>query len=233
MCQIPIYSQIFSLYKLIAFGYNKVMKRILTFVFSIALFALLLNPVYAAKPTPTPTPQPGIKSVCIDPGHGGTDIGSANQDLLEKDVNLQVAQLLKGKLEPSYTVYMTRENDDTLSNAGRYNYCNSQNASILISIHHNGSTNQNTDYSMGLYMKKSDVALAQEVVNAVSSGLNLPNNGISRFASGVLLKSKMPSTISEGFFLTNSNEYSLIKTSNRLDQEAQALFSAINTYFDK
>ncbi|MDP2693232.1 MAG: N-acetylmuramoyl-L-alanine amidase [bacterium] len=207
--------------------------KVLVLVLSVIFLATLANPALAAKPTPTPTPQPGIKSVCIDPGHGGIDIGSSNEDLLEKDVNLQVAQLLKGKLEPNYTVYMTRENDDTLSNAGRYNYCNSQNATILISIHHNGSTNQNTNYSLGLYMKKSDVALAQEVVSSVSSALGLPSNGISRFASGVLLKSNMPSTISEGFFLTNSNEYNLIKTSNRLDQEAQALFSAINTYFDK
>jgi len=208
------------------------MKRILTFVFSIALFASLLNPVFAAKPTPTPTPQPGIKSVCIDPGHGGTDIGSVNQDLLEKDVNLQVAQLLKGKLESNYTVYMTREDDSTLSNADRYNYCNSQNATILISIHHNGSSNSDTDYSMSLYMKKSDVALAQEVVNSVSSALSLPNNGISRFASGVLLKSKMPATISEGFFLTNNDEYEAIKNGTRLEQEAEALFLAIQNYFN-
>lgn len=81
-------------------------------------------------------------------------------------------------------------------------------------------------------MKKSDKALAQEVVNTVSSTLNLPNNGISRFASGVLLKSKMPSTISEGFFLTNSDEYTAIKSGNRLEQEAEALFTAIQNYFN-
>ena len=80
-------------------------------------------------------------------------------------------------------------------------------------------------------MKKSDVALAQEVVNTVSTSLGIPSQGISRFASGVLLKAKMPATISEGFFLTNSTEYNLVKTSNRLDQEAQALFLAIQLYF--
>ena len=81
-------------------------------------------------------------------------------------------------------------------------------------------------------MKKSDVNLAQEIVNSVSGALGLTNKGISRFASGILLKANMPAVISEGFFLTNANEYNLIKESGRLDQEANALLSAIQTYFD-
>lgn len=187
--------------------------------FSFLLLLTFANPVLAAKPTP---PSPILYSVCLDSGHGGDDIGTSNQELTEKDVNLQVAQLLKGKLETAgYTVFMTRtDNTTTLSNADRYNFCNSQNAAILISIHHNGSSNNAIDYSQALYMKKSDVALAQEVVNTVSSSLAIPNQGISRFASGVLLKANMPATISEGFFLTNTNEYDLIKTSERLNQEA-------------
>ncbi len=208
--------------------------RIFLSAIALLLFASFVNPVLAAKPNrPTPTPEPTVKSVCVDAGHGGSEIGTSNNDLLEKDVNLQVAQLLSGKLETAgYVVYMTREDDRDMSNADRYNYCNSQNASILVSIHHNGSTNTQTDYSLGLYMKKSDVALAQEVVNSVSSALNLPNNGLSRFASGVLLKSNMPSTISEGFFLTNSAEYDLVKSGLRQEQEAEALLTAINNYFN-
>ena len=41
----------------------------------------------------------------------------------------------------------------------------------------------------------------------------------------------MPATISEGFFLTISNEYTLITTSNRLEKEANALFLTIQNYF--
>lgn len=203
------------------------MRIFLSFLFLLT-FA---NPALAAKPTP---PPPIPNSVCIDAGHSGSDIGTSNLDLTEKEVNLQVAQLLKGKLETAgYTVFMTRtDNTTNLSNADRYNFCNSQNAAILVSIHHNGSSNSSVDYSLALYMKKSDVALAQEVVNSVSSSLGLPNQGISRFASGVLLKANMPATISEGFFLTNNDEYNLIKTSDRLDQEAQALFSAVQNYFN-
>ena len=210
------------------------MKYLISFI-AIVLFLSVSTPVLAKKqfPTPTPTPVPTVKSVCVDAGHGGSEIGTSNQDLLEKNVNLEVAQILKSKLiTAGYTVYMTREDDIEMSNADRYNYCNSKKATILVSIHHNGSTNPDTDYSLGLYMKKSDVALAREVVNAISSTLNLSNNGISRFASGVLLKSDMPATISEGFFLTNNTEYNLIKNADRLDQEANALLVAINKYLN-
>src|SRR3989344_2146698 len=116
-------------------------------IFLILLFLLLSqNSIFAAgKP---PSPSPISNSVCIDAGHGGSDIGTNNQDLTEKEVNLQVAQLLEGKLKAAgYTVFMTRTNDSTLSNADRYNYCNTQKAAILISIHHNGSNNNTTDYS--------------------------------------------------------------------------------------
>lgn len=191
---------------------------------------IFISPVFGAKPTPSfPVPN----SVCIDPGHGGSDIGATNQDLTEKEINLEVALALKEKLElAGYKVFITRTDDATLSNADRYNYCNLQKAAVLISIHHNGSGSSTIDYSQALYMKKSDVALAQKVANSVSSSLGIPNGGISRFASGVLLKANMPSTISEGFFLTNENEYNLIKTTSRLDQEAAALFSAIQDYFN-
>lgn len=201
-------------------------------ILAILLLFLLFSPtVYAARPTP-PTPIPN--SVCIDAGHGGTEIGAVNNDLLEKNVNLDVALKLRDKLiAAGYTnIFMTRTEDVPLSNADRYNFCNDQRAAILVSIHHNGSGSPDTDFTSALYMKKSDVALAQLIADKVSTGLSLPNNGISRFASGVLLKAKMPATISEGFFLTSSNEYSLIKNNNRLDQEATALFDGITSYFN-
>lgn len=173
-------------------------------------------------------------SICIDPGHGGTDSGAVNGDISEKNLNLDVANRLATLLTGAgYTVYQTRMGDQTLSNADRYNFCNSKNATILISIHHNGSSDSSIDYSQALYMKKTDVDLAKAVVNAVSSKLNIQNHGINRFASGVLLKSKMPAAISEAFFLTNTAEYNMLKdpTSTRRQDEAVALYNGITNYF--
>lgn len=204
------------------------MKKSFLFLFfsgSALLFLLFINPNRLNATT---------KSVCIDPGHGGSDIGTSNNEILEKKLNLEVANRLAALLTSNgYTIYQTRTDDSTLSNNDRYTFCNSRGASILVSIHHNGSTNLSIDYSLGLYMKKVDVYLARSIVNAVSSGLGTDNHGISRFASGVLLKAKMPAAISEGFFLTNTEEYNILNstTIDRRQDEAQALYNGIVNYF--
>ncbi|OGY26450.1 MAG: hypothetical protein A2Z24_00350 [Candidatus Woykebacteria bacterium RBG_16_44_10] len=175
-----------------------------------------------------------VRSVCIDPGHGGADIGTSNGGITEKDLNLNVANKLASILIANgYTVYQTRTTDVTLSNRDRYTFCNGAWADILVSIHHNGSTNPDIDYSTALYMKKSDVDLARSLVNTLSGKLGTTNNGINRFASGVLIKAKMPAAISEGFFLTSSYEYSLLTdgTDKRAQDEAQALYEGIVSYF--
>lgn len=210
------------------------MKKILLILF-IFILAFVPN-VYATKPNASPTPSPtpiANKIICIDPGHGGNDPGAVNSDLTEKWINLEVAKLLESKLlSATYSVEMTRrDNETTLSNADRYNFCNSKNASILISIHHNGSTDLNLNYTSALYMKKPDQKLASIIARSISQQLGLENRGITRFASGVLLKANMPATISEGFFITNMDEYNRIKSGGRLEQEASAIYSAIQTYF--
>lgn len=199
------------------------------------LFSLFIPIAYAGKPVGS---QPVPYSICIDAGHGGTDMGTVNEGLQEKNVNLDTAKMLRDKLVSSslgFTVFMTRTTDVALSNADRYNYCNSQKAAILVSIHHNGSSNSSIDYATALYMKKVDKTLADLVATKVSTALGLPKNPISRFASGVLLKANMPATISEGFFLTNTNEHTLLTTdyNSRLNQEADGLLNAVNSYFGR
>lgn len=208
---------------------------------TLILFFFSTTAALAAKPDTPPNKGKGSGkdfvpisgSVCIDAGHGGSGIGATNGDLVEKEVNLQVAFMLQERLETNGNiVFMTRtDNDTTLSNADRYNFCNSQSAAVLISIHHNGSTNPSVDYTSALYMKRKDVPFAQTVAETVSTQLGLDNHGISKFASGVLIKSAMPATISEGFFLTNSTEYDLITNGTRLEDETDALFDAITAYF--
>lgn len=204
------------------------MKKLVGLLISISLLFLLINLSRSASAAG--------KSVCIDPGHGGTDIGTSNNGILEKDLNLDVANRLAVLATQSgLTIYQTRTGNQTLSNNDRYTFCNNRGANILVSIHHNGSTNSSLDYSLGLYMKKVDVDLARSIVNTVSVGLGTDNHGTSRYASGVLLKAKMPAAMSEGFFLTNTEEYNLLQstTVDHRQEEAQALYNGIVNYFSE
>lgn len=177
-------------------------------------------------------------SVCIDAGHGGSDPGSVNQEFRESELNLDVAQKLEALLEANgFKTHMTRNSDaETLSNNDRYSFCNATDASSLISIHHNGSTNSGIDYSLGLYHQGSSRNLATLVGEAVASEFNqLDSFRVDRFPSGILIKSDMPSMMSEGYFLTNTERLSQLRADydGMVQREAQALLAGLLAYYER
>lgn len=81
------------------------------------------------------------KVIFLDPGHGGKDPGAQYLGLKEKDLNLQVSQQLKTKLESlGYKVIMSRSSDvylDFITERSRMS--NETNADMFISIHFNAT----------------------------------------------------------------------------------------------
>jgi N-acetylmuramoyl-L-alanine amidase len=83
-----------------------------------------------------------IETICIDPGHGGTDIGAVGRSgLKEKDITLKVSQKLKSIIESKLglRVVMTRDKDSEVSLNSRVSIANNQKAQIFVSIHVNSS----------------------------------------------------------------------------------------------
>ena len=74
--------------------------------------------------------------IVIDPGHGGSVSGSTEcAGYPEKEANLDIAFRLKALLEADVAeVFMTREDDSTLSNKDRYQFANSVNGEALVSV---------------------------------------------------------------------------------------------------
>src|SRR5260370_4134596 len=76
--------------------------------------------------------------VVLDPGHGGIDPGTrAPSGELEKDLVLEFALMLRGKLEATgkYRVMMTRTDDTFVELSERVRFSRQQQAQLLISIH--------------------------------------------------------------------------------------------------
>jgi N-acetylmuramoyl-L-alanine amidase len=88
-----------------------------------------------------PLPARRIRTVVLDPGHGGRDPGALGVDgLREKDVNLRLAHLLAPRLEASgFRVVMTREDDRTLSLEERTARAESEGGDLFVSLHANAS----------------------------------------------------------------------------------------------
>jgi len=82
----------------------------------------------------------GVKTIVIDPGHGGKDPGAVGKmGIFEKDIALEIARRLRDRLlkHGHYDVLMTRESDDTISLNDRVEYANANHADLFISIHIN------------------------------------------------------------------------------------------------
>lgn len=175
------------------------------------------------------------KILVLDPGHGGSDSGAVNGTLREAGVTLDIANRLKDLLETDgATVHLTRDCDCDRSNNDRYTIANSVGGNALVSIHLNGSTDSNKNGTMGLWGKKTkDLDFAKVMHQALYPSLGVPDLGVTNFASGVLLKSEMPATITETVFITNSNEYNLLTdgTGNRQQQIAQSLHDGLVNWF--
>jgi N-acetylmuramoyl-L-alanine amidase len=100
-------------------------------------------PPVPAAPQQNPqeqTPAPPVHLgpvVVIDPGHGGTDTGARGASgLVEKDVVLQIAKILRAELERTgYRVVMTRNDDSNPSYEDRAALANAYRDAIFVSLH--------------------------------------------------------------------------------------------------
>ncbi|MFC1627450.1 N-acetylmuramoyl-L-alanine amidase, partial [Patescibacteria group bacterium] len=175
--------------------------------------------------------------IVIDAGHGGSDPGSTECDgLYEKDANLDIAERLKTKLEANdAVVYMTREDDVYKTNADRYDYANSTDGEVLVSIHLNGSTKHDVNGSMSLYTKPwKDKDFTATVHNDIVDMLGVGNLGITNFMSGVTLKFNGPAAMLEPVYISNTDECRDLTdgSGERQDQIADSIYEGLNNWFD-
>jgi N-acetylmuramoyl-L-alanine amidase len=106
----------------------------------------------AAPPQQPPTPETpplldlpspgGLRTIVIDPGHGGDDTGAKGaQGGLEKSITLSVARRLKGTLEArlGVRVILTRDGDQNVALDQRAAVANNNKADLFVSLHVNAS----------------------------------------------------------------------------------------------
>ena len=159
---------------------------------------------------------PDEKTVCIDPGHGGSSSGATLGSRLEKDDTLRLSLLVRDILEErGYTVVMTRDNDSDVSLADRCKIANKARASLFVSIHRNSSTSPDAT-GMEMWVHSSnptdDTLLAQNILDCLDN-LDITNRGIhSGYRDGADMNyyinrhTKMPSVLAEIDFISNKTD---------------------------
>ncbi len=98
---------------------------------------------------------PGIRTIVIDPGHGGKEVGAVGPGgLYEKDVTLALCQKLASALseKTGARVVLTREDDSIVSLDQRTAIANQYNADLFLSVHMNAAVVPNAKGSETYYL---------------------------------------------------------------------------------
>lgn len=154
------------------------------------------------------------KTIVIDAGHGSVDPGCSYGDLKEKDINLQVAFLLKELLEESnFNVILTRT-DDSLYNQSRREdilyrarKTNEVGADAFISIHVNKFPTEEPFGGQAYYYSgeasKQLAGIIQEQLKAIQPS-NYRTIGFGDYY--VLRKTNCPAVLVEIGFISNATD---------------------------
>jgi N-acetylmuramoyl-L-alanine amidase len=93
------------------------------------------------EPPPAQERAQGYRTIIIDPGHGGLEVGAKGPNgTLEKDITLSISRKLQAIIERNlaYRVVLTRDRDVDVPLEMRAAIANNEHAFLFISIHANG-----------------------------------------------------------------------------------------------
>jgi N-acetylmuramoyl-L-alanine amidase len=133
------------------------------------LLLIMMFPLNLYCQEDTEKNETSVRTVVIDPGHGGAQPGALGLRVPEKQINLAVALKLGKIIEewyPSVKVLYTRTKDVSLGLMERSDFANKNNADLFISIHANSTEGDkekargSETYIMGLHNSEENLKVA-------------------------------------------------------------------------
>ena len=175
------------------------------------------------------------KLVVIDAGHGGTAPGAIYKDLVEKELNLDIAQRLNSLLEKKgVKTYMIRDDDSDVATFERAYIANKLDGSLLISIHNNAMDDPGYSGTMTLFYPqgnsrvfngKSFAGIVQQKL--LSALKTVDRKTVERPNLVILRATAMPSALAEIAFMTNSKDRVNLQKTTFRQNAAQGLYNAV------
>lgn len=193
-------------------------------------------------------------TIFIDPGHGGEDrsgVGPA-EDVVEADVNLRVAILLRDYLKKAgANVLLSREADVTVPLEARAQQANASEADIFLSIHHNAAGDRHTNYTSTFYHSRQGLPgyapSSQDLARYIQRDLSYAMGNPGPLASfdgtmsdeliypgkgfSVLRNTTMTAVLVECAFFTSAYEEQRLRLPEFNAIQAWGIFLGIGKYF--
>jgi N-acetylmuramoyl-L-alanine amidase len=199
-----------------------------------------------------------VRTVVLDPGHGGFDKGAISGYGYEKDYALDLARLLRPLLQAKgFRVIMTRESDVFVPLELRARIANATSDSIFVSLHFNatdrdpsasgfeiysltprgapstyedGLTLASINIQNGTEEDAASVELSCCIYHSLLGQIGEFDRGIKRARFAVLRLTKIPAVLIEGGFLTERGESRLIANPGWRQKLADAIGTGIDNY---
>ena len=186
----------------------------------IKIVFLVFLALFPATVTALADGRQGLRTVCIDAGHGGHDPGciSLDKKTQEKAMTLSIANKLAAEIRsknPDVKVVMTRSTDKFIPLNDRADIANKAGADLFISIHINAAAN------------KSASGFSVHCLGPSSSGkdMNTPNMDIVRRENAVIKLEKDYSTSYEGFDPDDPGSYIIFNLMQNANQNQSLHFA--------
>jgi N-acetylmuramoyl-L-alanine amidase len=206
---------------------------------------------------PTDAPRDRIRTICLDPGHGGKDPGNQSGGHDEKQFTLLLARELRDRLtRAGYQVFLTRSKDAYVPLDTRTDVARNHKADLFVSLHFNSAGAQHRDVKgaevycltpAGAFSTNSggegdsracdgnrndarNMLLAYEVEKCITRALPVEDRGVKRARYQVLREATMPAILIESGFMSNPAESKRIYDDAYRRRLAQAIADGIRAY---
>lgn len=209
-----------------------------------------VEPIVAPHPKRKP-----IKTICLDPGHGGHDTGKIDGHHYEKNYALLLAGETANVLRKAgFNVVLTRTRDKTLELAERADIARRLGSDLFVSLHYNagpsevqglevycltpaGANSSNAGGGKSVQSKhpgnandNNNVMLAYILQRTISRETGLEDRGMKRARFEVLREAAMPAVLIEGGFMSNRADAKKIYDSKFRKRMARAIADGILGY---
>lgn len=169
--------------------------------------------------------------IVVDAGHGGKDDGASRSGVKEKDLNLNLALMLKKDLEArGFQVYMTRDTDKFLPLPTITAITNKIKPDLFISVHHNASVNPSLHGYETYYYTAQSKALASKVHRRVVNNVHTTDRGVRKAMFYVIHHTPVPAILCEVGYVSNAGELNQLVTRNRQSRTVSAIGQGVVDY---
>ena len=198
----------------------------------------VLRPTYIAN-------RQAVRTVVLDPGHGGHDTGTVTAYAREADVALVVAAKLGAELRKrGYEVIFTQEQNQYQSPQARVDKANAAPAAIFLSLHLNSGRSdmkgvqaytlappaKNEKTLPGHEFSQSSMALAMALQSAMVEKAGAEDGGCRRAHYSPLNSLRCPAVMLELGYATNPEEGSRLSSEEYQLKVVNALAEGVDAY---